>query len=269
MRATFNPRLRTLGLRTDVALERDRSIVTEHGGFIAMRTPANPGYYFGNVVIFDRAPQAGDEDRWPRQFENVFGGDAEVRHAAFAWSIDEGGDGALEAFLQRGYTFEDRAVLSAQTLPDVPLPAGIEIRPLRSDRDWQAQLALGLATREPVHEPHAYAQFKTAQIAHHRHLAETLGVWLGAFDGDRLAGSCGIFPVEDVARYQDVAVSPEYRKRGIARRLIADAARYARAHFGSRRLVIVAAADDFPRLMYERLGFTLYQREGALWIARR
>lgn len=268
MPVTFNRRPRSLGLRTDIALERDRSIVTEHDGFLAIRTPSNPGYYFGNVLIFDRAPQAGDEDRWPRSFEDVFGGEAAVRHAAFAWSVDES-CGPVEAFRERGYTFEDRAVLAAQRVADVPLPADIEIRPLRSDEDWQAQLALGLATREPEHDAAAYARFKAAQVAHHRHLSETLGVWLGAFDGDRLAGSCGIFPVDDLARYQDVAVFPEYRRRGIARRLIAGAARYALRHFASKRLIIVAAADDFPRTLYEAVGFTLYQREAALWIARR
>jgi GNAT superfamily N-acetyltransferase len=265
---TFNGRLRTLGLQTDVALERDRAILTERDGFIAVRTPANPAFYFGNVLIFDRAPETGDADRWTQHFDDVFREDDAVRHAAFAWSIDEDA-GRVDAFVERGYTFDERAVLTAQCLEDVPLPRGISVRPLRSNEDWEAQYALGLATREPAHEPQAYARFKAAQVAHHRHLAETLGVWLGAFDGDRLAGSCGIFPVEDVARYQDVGVFPDYRNRGIARRLIADAAWYARDRFGSTRLVIVAAADDFPRKMYERLGFTLFQREGALWIARR
>jgi GNAT superfamily N-acetyltransferase len=267
MRAISRERPRTLGLRTDVALERDRAIVQECDEFVAVRTPENPGYYFGNVLIFDRPPQAGDEECWPQRFEQVFSCDAAVRHAAFAWSIEEH-SGRIEPFVQLGYTFENRVVLTAETVAGGPVPPGLHVRALHSDEDWAAQLQLGLATREPVHDPQAYARFKAAQVAHHRRISERCGVWLGAFDGDRLTGSCGIFAVEGVARYQDVGVFPEYRNRGIARCLIGAAGRYAIEHFTSR-LVIVAAADDFPRTMYERAGFTLYQREGALWISRR
>lgn len=233
-----------------------------------MRTPSNPSYYFGNVLVFDRPPQDGDEQRWPQLFEASFVDDAAVRHAAFAWSIERNA-GSVEPFAARGYTFENRVVLTAQALEDAPVPLGINVRPLHTDDDWKAQLALGLATREPMHEPQAYARFKAAQVTHHRFIAETLGTWIGAFDGARLAGSCGIFPIDGVARYQDVGVFPEYRNRGIARSLIAAAGRLAFEAFRARRLVIVAAADDFPRTIYERLGFTLYQREGALWIANR
>jgi GNAT superfamily N-acetyltransferase len=268
VRVISSERLRTLGLRTDVALERDRAIVQECEEFVAVRTPENPGYYFGNALIFDRPPQPGDDERWPSLFEQYFARYAAVRHAAFAWSVEEDA-GCIEPFVQRGYTFEDRVVLTAQTIGDAPVPVGMHVRVLQSDDDWAAQLELGLATREAMHEPQAYAVFKAAQVAHQRKIAGELGAWLGAFDGDRLAGSCGIFVVEDVARYQDVGVLPDYRNRGIARSLIAKAGAYAIEQLGAPRLAIVAAADDFPRTMYERAGFTLYQREGALWISRR
>jgi GNAT superfamily N-acetyltransferase len=267
MPATSEPRIRTLGLRTDLSIERERSIVTEHRGFVAVRTPCNPGYHFGNSLIFDRAPQSGDEQRWPQLFEAVFAGDPQVRHAAFAWSED---DGEVHGFLARKYTQQRRAVLTASTVRTFELPAGLHVRELHGDEDWHAQYELGMATREAVYEEAGYTQFKAAQVAYHRAIAERFGMWLGTFDGARLVGSCGIFAAGDGnARYRDVGVLPAYRNRGIARALVSAAGRLAIERFGAKRLVIVAEADDFPRRIYERCGFTLLERERALWISAR
>lgn len=112
MPATSESRIRTLGLRTDPAIEGGRAIVSAHEQFIAVRTPSNPGYYFGNCLIFDRAPTAGDGERWPELFGEVFASDAGVRHAAFAWS-GAGGLQHIEGFIDRGYAVEDCAVLTA------------------------------------------------------------------------------------------------------------------------------------------------------------
>lgn len=269
MRATSNARVRTLGWRTEIEIERDRSTLEDRDGYLIMRTPSNPGYYMGNILIFDRAPQAGDEDRWAQLFEERFAAYPQVRHAAFAWSVN-GELGRIEPFLERGYAVQQRAVLVTRRIREFPTPDGLHVRALAGGSDWQQQLALGLATREEQYEAESYAVFKAAQAAYHRRIAEKFGVWLAAFDGERLTGSCGVFPLSGgVARYQDVAVLPEYRNRGIARCLIGAAGRYALERFCARELVIVAEADDFPRKIYELAGFTLHQREAALWISNR
>lgn len=268
MPAISESRIRTLGLRTDLAIESDRAIVTEHADFIAVRTPQNPGYHFGNVLIFDRAPHAGDEDRWTQCFEEVFGADAGVRHAAFAWSGANAG--SVEGFTALGYAVQDRVVLTAAQVHQFAVPAGLHVRPFRGDDDWNAQLDLSLATRDEVYDEQRYRRFKAAQIAYHREISGHRGAWLGMFDGAQLVGSCGIYAVGNrIARYQDVGVLPAHRNRGIARCLVAQAGRFAIERFGAAQLVIVADADDFARRIYERCGFTSYEREHALWIAAR
>lgn len=270
MPVSFNgERVTTLGWRTDLAIDGDRSTVEEHDGFIAVRTPENPEYYFGNFLLFDRPPQPGDDVRWPQLFEERFAPDTRVRHAAFAWS--SGGDpGCIAPFLTHGYTLQERVVLTAAAPRAFTEPAGVRIRPFRCDNDWNKQLKLGFATREACYDREPYEQFKTAQVAYHRAIAGRFGAWLGAFEGDRLAGSCGIFSIGDgIARYQDVGVFPEYRNRGVARALISAAGRFARERFGAEQLVIVADADAYARTLYERAGFTPAQRECALWIAHR
>lgn len=269
MPVSFNERIRTLGLRTDLAIESDRSVVEEHDGYLAVRTPSNPGYYFGNFLLFEDGPRAADQTRWPQVFEENFAADPHVRHAAFAWSIDED-PGHVEPFLERGYTLQERAVLTADVPGEFAPPAGLHIRPFRCENDWNKQLELGFATREACYEREPYERFKTAQMAHHRAITARFGAWLGAFEGERLAGSCGVFSTgEGVARYRDVGVFPEFRNRGVARALISAAGHLARARFGATQLVIVAEAAAFARRLYERAGFTAMQREGALWITHR
>lgn len=268
MPASSESRVRTLGLRTDLAIESGRAIVSEHEGYIAVRTPSDPGYHFGNFLIFDGAPAAGDQERWPRLFEDIFERDAGVRHAAFAWSAAP--SQWIEAFVDRGYTFEDRLVLTAAQTVEFGVPAGLHVRRFRCDNDWKAQFELSMATRDEVYEAAGYARFKAAQIDYHREIGAKFGAWLGMFDGARLVGSCGIYSIgEGLARYQDVGVLPEYRNRGIARSLVSAAGRFAIERFGAEQLVIVANADGAARSIYERCGFAAFQREHALWIAAR
>ena len=269
MPATSNETVRTLGWCTEIEIERDRSTLEECDGYAVMRTPSNPGYHMGNVLIFDRPPQTGDDDRWADLFDAHFAAYPQVRHAAFAWSTI-GELESIEPFLDRGYAVQRRAVMRAGEVREFAVPEGLHVRALASESDWEQQLALGLATREEQYDALPYAAFKAAQVAYHRRIAEKFGVWLGAFDGEHLTGSCGIFSLRGgIARYQDVSVLPEYRNRGIARCLIGAAGRYALERFGVKELIIVAEADDFPRKIYERAGFTLHQREAALWIAHR
>jgi GNAT superfamily N-acetyltransferase len=266
VQATF----RTLGIATDLELDSYRARVEQHDGFVAVRTPSNPGYHFGNYLVFDRPPQVGDAKRWPQLFDRVFEGDPNVEHAAFAWSMQDEHPGAIEPFLERGYSFAHRAVMTANSLRDFTPPQGVHIREFRCDRDWDAQLELGFATREPQYEKEPYERFKRLQVEHHRELTRRCGVWLGAFEGERLRGSCGIFSVgEGIARFQDVGVFAEYRNRGIARSLISAAGAFAGRRSGAMQLVIVADAVDFARRIYEHAGFTVAQHEGALWIAHR
>ena len=268
MPASSKERALTLGLRTDLAIESGRSIVEEHEGFLSVRTPGNPGYHFGNFLIFDGPPENGDEQRWPQRFESLFGSDAGVRHAAFAWG---GPDmSAAQRFIDAGYTLERRAVMTAREVPDFPVPAGLHVRKLRCDNDWNGQYELDLAARKDAYEPEGYARFARAQVDYRRSIAAQFGTWLGAFDGDRLVGSCGIFSLGDgIARYQDVNVLADYRNRGVARCLIGAAGRYALERFRAALLVIVADSGDFPIRIYEKCGFALYERENALWVAVR
>lgn len=86
-------------------------------------------------------------------------------------------------------------------------------------------------------------------------LENPLSLWLVALEGDTIAGYVGSQTVMGETDMMNVAVSPAYRRRGIARELIQALLREL-ARQGSHRLMLEVRASNAPaRALYESLGF--------------
>jgi GNAT superfamily N-acetyltransferase len=91
----------------------------------------------------------------------------------------------------------------------------------------------------------------------------------GAGDaGHPLASMCTLFLDEDVngrrvATVAEVSTLPDRRGRGLARAVVLAAVAEA-AGWGANLIVVPADADDWPQLMYARLGFEVVGRQVAL-----
>ncbi len=86
-------------------------------------------------------------------------------------------------------------------------------------------------------------------------LENPLSLWLVALEGDTVAGYVGSQTVMGETDMMNVAVSPAYRRRGIARELIQALLREL-ARQGSHRLTLEVRASNVPaRALYESLGF--------------
>lgn len=261
-----------LGFRSELILHRAggqvRDCRDEHG-CVVITTPDNPSFFWGNYLLFDRAPRADDARRWSALFDLLIRrAQPQSRHAAFGWLEDAPGD--VRGFIADGYTRDDTTVMTASELREVAAPSvDVVIRAFDpcADSDWDALLRLKVATRDLVHAQAPYAQFAARQIAQWRALAAAgLGSWFGAWARDpspyeaRLAAALGIYvePAaqrgERIARYQSVVTDAAFRRKGLCRALVAHAARWARGQ-GAGRLVIVAAAGQMPERLYASLGF--------------
>lgn len=263
-----------LGFRTELIFHRhDGEVVdcrAQHGCRL-IRTPSNPTYYWGNYLLFDAAPRAGDEARWSALFETLISAHQPLStHRAFGWMED--GAGNVAEFLAAGYTHNNATVMQTRAVHDVPSPAvAAELRPLAhtgaaAAREWAALLELSIATRSAEHDEAEYRPFSQQRIAAWRAMAEAgRGAWFGAFvDGDaapQLVAALGIYAEqqpedgERLARYQSVMTDAAWRRRGLCRALIARAAGYARETLNADRLIIVAAAGEMPEQLYASLGF--------------
>ena len=81
---------RSLALATDLdVLALDR-VIERRDGFLLVRSPGNPTFYWGNFLLFDREPAPGDGPRWEALFDEAFGDDPRVKHRTFAWDRTDG-----------------------------------------------------------------------------------------------------------------------------------------------------------------------------------
>jgi ribosomal protein S18 acetylase RimI-like enzyme len=86
--------------------------------------------------------------------------------------------------------------------------------------------------------------------------------------GGMMASSCELYVDDDEAQIEDVRTLEEYRRAGLASACVAAAVDAARAS-GARWIHLHAAADDWPKEWYSRLGFAPVGalREFTLWSA--
>jgi ribosomal protein S18 acetylase RimI-like enzyme len=254
-----------LGFRSELIFHRAQGEVLDlrapHGCTL-IRTPGNPTFFWGNYLLFDRAPRAGDHARWSALFEMLIARpQPHSTHRTFGWLEDAPGE--VEDFLADGFERNDAVVMQATALaPSTPAMA-VDLRALASVAEWQQLADLLTATRAPAHETAAYRPFVERRIAQWGALvAAGQGAWFGAFDGAVLAAALGIFVEaapqdgERLARYQSVATAPAYRRRGLCRALLAHAGHHARERLGADRLIIVAMANELPQRIYAGAGFT-------------
>jgi ribosomal protein S18 acetylase RimI-like enzyme len=253
-------RVRSIGWRTDLALRQlEGAEIHAHEHHLVVRTAANPTYRWANFLLFDAPPRAGDAERWIELFEREF---PSAGYLAFGVESPAGELGELAGLTVAGVTATTDTVLSAGELraPARDAPAAA-LRELRGDADWRQLLALRLAMGEQAHEP-AFEEFVERQLQTQRGVCERgHGAWFGAFDGDRLCSSLGIFDAgAGMARFQNVDTHPAHRRRGLARALLLAAGAYARARLGAHTLVIAADPDYFAIELYRALGFRERER---------
>ena len=86
-------------------------------------------------------------------------------------------------------------------------------------------------------------------------LENPLSLWLVALDGDIVAGYVGSQTVLGETDMMNLAVHPEYRRRGIARELVAGLTERLKG-MGSHCLTLEVRASNLPaRALYGKLGF--------------
>ena len=257
-------------------------VIERKDGFLVIRSPSNPAHFWGNFLLFDDAPAAGDGPRWEALFDEAFASEPGVRHRAFGWDRADGPVGAArEEFADRGYDIDDNVglVADAQRLAGHP----------RENRDvlvqeldpadgadaelWDAVVEVQVAGRDEAHDEEGYRTFTRARLEARRALFRSgRGAWYVATDpatGD-VAGSCGIVVSNGRGRFQVVDTALAYQRRGVCSRLVVEAARRAQKDYGAERFVIVADAGYHALGLYESLGFSRLERVAGvcLWTRR-
>lgn len=269
----------SLGWRTELIFHRFDAQVTRRAEYLLIRTPHNPTYYWGNFLLFDRAPRAGDAAAWLATFDaQIALPQPESRHLAF------GIDGEIPATLPEdfralGVNLFPSTVLTMKRdqlrAPRRPLAAGFAIRALRLPQEATLAVALQVASDSQGYEPADYRVFRERQMTRYGRMADAgIGDWFGVFaataQGEALVADCGLFRdgfgPDALGRFQFVSTHPAWRRRGLCSALIHAVCEHGFEAMGLASLVIVADPADVAIGLYESLGFV---RDHAMWYIER
>jgi ribosomal protein S18 acetylase RimI-like enzyme len=262
-------RPRALAWATDVdVLPLDR-VVQRVDDHLVVRSPGNPEHYWGNMLIFDEPPRAGDRERWSAAFAAAFADQPRVRHRTFAW---DGTDGALgsarEEFVASGYELEETVALVAAA-EEVHAHAranrvvrirALDPAPGADTALWAQVIELQMAASDERFAEDVHRAFLHARARELRTLfLDGRGAWyvaLGSDHGGEVLGSCGVVLTGARGRFQAVDTAQAHRRRGICSRLVVEAAQIS----GAQRLVICADPEYHALGLYESLGFSRAER---------
>jgi len=253
-------RITSLGFLTDVALRvLEGAEVTDRGDHLVIRTPDNPGFWWGNFLLLAGLPGPGQGGVALARFAEQF---PAARYVALG--VDTAGAGSAGTpaeFAAAGLVADRATVLTAARLRPPPRPSiEAEIRPLHSDDDWRQSVDLAVRCFDSGGEPGDYLERR--MVARRRLTQAGTGAWFGAFAGGRLLAQLGLFDVGDgCARYQHVETDPAARRRGLAGTLVWTAGEYGREVLGAGTLVIVADPADVAIRVYRACGFTAWQSQ--------
>jgi ribosomal protein S18 acetylase RimI-like enzyme len=227
--------------------------VTERDGYLVIRTPDNPDFWWGNFLLLDALPEPGSASRWLSRFAAEF---ADAKHVALGVDTTDA-DAAVPAdFIDAGLEPERSIALTASSLHEPGhVNRDAEIRVLASDDDWQQSLDLGL--RLFAGEGVTDLEYYRGRALSRRRITERgLGAWFGAFYDDRLVAQLGVLRAGDgITRYQHVETDATVRRRGLAGTLVWKAGQYAVDELAARTLVIVADRDGDAIRLYRSAGF--------------
>ncbi len=253
--------MRSLGLATDLLALEGISVVERHPDRLVVRTPGQPDFWSGNMLVLLGAP--GDPEAEVARFHADF---PEARHLSIAWDVPGLDPEPLRApWAALGAEVEVDVVLARDgPPPPVPVPTGYSLRELdpRSDRDWAESVGVALAVGiGEGHEAASHLPYLRRRTEGRRRQAASGRLrWWGAFRGNELAAQMGlaegVVDGRPLARFQHVDTHPDHRRRGLCAALLAHVGRAAR----SPTLVILAEPEGDAGRIYRRAGFAPVER---------
>ncbi len=250
--------IRCLGIASDLMLMEGVSTVEDCGDHKVIRTPSEPNFWFGNFVLFDACPD--EPSAQIAAFDTAFPG---AKHKLIMWDDPAMVPGAGHEVLRaKGFEIEQTDVLTlTQPLQRAPVPAGIEIRAVKTDAEWvqviDLQTEIGI---EEGHDPASHRPYVEQRFATIRGQVEAgRCAWFGAWDGDTFAGDLGIMFNDQMARYRLVETRKSHRRRGICPALLCAAYDWAIERAPQATPIIVAMADSDAGRIYRRCGFDVHE----------
>lgn len=268
--------LRSLCLRTDIFLTAFDGEVIARDRYLVLRTPSNPGFWWGNFLLYPEPPHAlasslDASDSWLADFTREF---PTARATLLAWDRPDGACGDdLEPFVRAGFAIDEGTVL---TTTEVVRPArmngDVTVDAIATDEHWADAArvltnAFGARRSGTLEE---LQRFVARQLTRYRAMQDrSLGQWYAARIDGVMAAVLGIVkvPTDDigtVGRFQLVGTDPAFARQGACSTLVYEVAQRALVDERMSTLVMAADANYHAARVYESVGFRATERLVAL-----
>jgi ribosomal protein S18 acetylase RimI-like enzyme len=235
---------RIRGFRSRVArASADRVLATRHG--TAILGDSIPDVYDHNYVSVE-APRVGASDL-ARDADEAL---ADRRHRRVI--VEDGTPGLAADFAGEGYVLSTHLVLAHTREPDRTVATS-------SIREVTLADLLPGRTEATLREPWGTAELAEQLNEAKRRIARAVPTrFFAAVADGEIAGWCELRVGDEAAQIEDVEVLQEFRGRGLGRAVVQHALEQG---LRERSLVFLEAlADDWPRELYAKLGFTVVGR---------
>jgi ribosomal protein S18 acetylase RimI-like enzyme len=259
-------KITSLGYKTNFIFAKFSGSIIDQGDYTLIKTPKNPGYYWGNFIVFDKAPVSGDYKKWKNLFDKEFSYYKEPHHYAFTWDTEAAKPEDINEFIDNNFDLDTEVVLTTSRLNPPPhVNEKLELRKIKTDEQWQQIIDLQVASADPKYMNEDFEKFKQEQMSEYRSMSEAgHGFWFGGYIDDLLVGDMGLFYEGDIGRYQSVGTHPEHRRKGVCGTMVYKVGQLMQADFNLRNLVMVADENYHAARIYESVGFKKTETQYAL-----
>lgn len=260
-------KLKSLGRNTDLIFTDFEGEVVKYDNYWLVQTKSNPGYYWGNYIIFKESPKDGDYERWTSLFKEKFDYYDEIKHMVFAWDLDaHSPKGDYQPFLDHGFEFDESVVLTTDKLNSPPRRNDkVDIRVVTTDAEWQELLECKIKNRDDKFSEKNFREYWMGQKKKfHAMWQQEIGAWFGAYIKGSLVANLGVFHKEGLARYQSVETNADYRRQGICGTLVYEASQMMLKKHNIHTFVMEADPEYHAAKIYESVGFKAMERNYSL-----
>src|SRR5258707_13387681 len=128
--------VRSLGYRTDLMVRLlEGSQLDDRGDYLAIRSPQNPAYWWGNFLLLSAPPHRGETRKWLDLFAAEF---PSAGHVALGIDVTEAGAVKPAELVAAGLRMRRSTVMVAADVHEPPNPnQAATYRVFAGDDDWR------------------------------------------------------------------------------------------------------------------------------------
>lgn len=256
--------LKSLALKSDLFLSEIQSQIVDHGDCIQVQTTAQPHYFWGNFLIFPKAPIDSSLTEWKERYKELFN-TKDPGFYTFTWDVETlaPSQGLNQDWQKQGFSCNVDITLRHSKPQSAKTLLNLIVRKLQLE-EYELIPQLHYNPGSEFSRDQQLA-FMSKRVEFYKLFqSKGLGERYGAFLGEELVGELGIYFKDEIARYNEIATHHEHYRKGICSQLVQDSARLLSQEKEVKHFVIVADRDYHAINAYKSLGFEEYQENYSL-----